>query len=52
MKKYNTIEIFDNGPLVILKLNRPEKRNALNPEMISELQDVFNTWLTNQMLYY
>jgi methylglutaconyl-CoA hydratase len=47
MKTYNTLEIFDNGPLVILKLNRPEKRNALNPEMIQELQDVFN-FLTNK----
>ncbi len=41
MKNYNTIELFDNGPLVILKLNRPEKRNALNSEMISELTDAF-----------
>lgn len=42
MRKYNTLEIFDNGPLVILKLNRPEKRNAMNAEMIQELTEVFN----------
>ena len=41
MKHYNSLEIFDNGPLVILKINRPEKHNALNPELISELQDFF-----------
>ncbi len=46
MKLYNTLEIFDNGPLVILKLNRPDKRNALNQEMIEELTDFFN-FLTN-----
>lgn len=47
MKKYNTIELFDNGPLVILKLNRPEKRNALNQEMIEELTDLFD-FLANE----
>lgn len=38
---FQTLEIFNNGPLVILKLNRPEKRNALNPLMIAELQEAF-----------
>lgn len=38
---FQTLEIFNNGPLVILKLSRPEKRNALNPLMIAELQEVF-----------
>lgn len=47
MKKYNTLELFDNGPLVILKLNRPEKRNALNQEMIEELTDFF-TYLSTE----
>lgn len=47
MKQYNTLEIFNNGPLVILKLNRPEKRNALNPEMIDELTDFFD-FLSNE----
>lgn len=41
MNTYNTLELFDNGPLLILKLNRPEKRNALNQEMIEELTDFF-----------
>ena len=43
MKEYQTLELFNNGPLVILKLNRPKKKNALNPEMIQELQDVFSS---------
>lgn len=47
MKQYNTLEIFNNGPLVILKLNRPEKKNALNPEMIAELQDLFSDLANN-----
>jgi methylglutaconyl-CoA hydratase len=47
MKQYKTLEIFNNGPLVILKLNRPDKKNALNPEMISELQDFFDSLKTD-----
>ncbi len=44
---YQTLEVFNNGPLVILKLNRPEKRNALDPLLIAELQEVFGELATN-----
>lgn len=40
--KFIKIESFQNDPLVkIISLNRPEVRNAFNPEMISELTELF-----------
>ncbi len=33
------IEIRDNGPVRTLRLSRPEKRNALHPQLISEMTE-------------
>ena len=37
MSAYTTIQICDDSNVRTIKLNRPEKRNALNPTMIEEL---------------
>ena len=37
MNAYTTIQICDDSNVRTIKLNRPEKRNALNPMMIEEL---------------
>lgn len=37
------VENKDNG-VTIITLNRPEKKNALNKQLIVELQDAFNTF--------
>jgi methylglutaconyl-CoA hydratase len=44
---YNTIEYIENGKLAVLKLNRPDKRNAIDAEMIVELKQVFDILKTN-----
>ncbi len=36
--KYQKIQLECEGPIAILTLNRPEKLNALNPEMLLELE--------------
>ena len=36
---YRTIEITKEGPAAIVLLNRPEKRNAINFDMMHELED-------------
>jgi len=40
MKTYNTIEVTIKDQIAFLRLNRPEVRNALNAEMISEIREV------------
>jgi methylglutaconyl-CoA hydratase len=37
IQTYNTLKLVFEGELAILTLNRPEKRNAISPEMILEL---------------
>ena len=37
MSNYTTIQICDDSNVRTIKLNRPEKRNALTPKMIEEL---------------
>lgn len=41
MKNFKTIEYIETDKLAVLKLNRPDKRNALNTEMIGELNSLF-----------
>jgi enoyl-CoA hydratase/carnithine racemase len=36
---YSTIELTKEGPAAILRFNRPDKRNAINFEMIHEIED-------------
>src|SRR3970040_909156 len=37
---YETLKVQREGPLMTLLLNRPEKRNAINLQMHTELQQV------------
>ena len=41
MGDYRTISVDIDGPVARLTLNRPEVRNAMNPEMIGEIADAF-----------
>ena len=40
---FETLKFDFPGELAILTLNRPEKRNAISPQMLSELQSAFDT---------
>ena len=39
---FETLRLEQDGQIAVLTLNRPEKRNAISPEMITELLDVFD----------
>lgn len=39
---YQTLHVTEIDRVVTVALNRPERRNALNPQMIDELLDVFD----------
>lgn len=39
---YRNLLLEQKGPLTILKINRPDKLNALNGEIIDELKDAFS----------
>jgi len=40
---FETLKLDFPGELAILTLNRPDKRNAISPQMLSELQSAFDT---------
>jgi methylglutaconyl-CoA hydratase len=42
MSKYSTVQICDDNNVRTIKLNRPERRNALNSVLIEELGDALN----------
>ena len=44
MTDYRTISVVIDGPVARLTLNRPEVRNAMNPEMIGEITGAFDTF--------
>ena len=39
---YQTLHLEFSGEVATITLNRPEKRNAISPEMISDLLTAFN----------
>lgn len=45
---YETIDIERDGAIEWLTLNRPDKLNAINPQMCDELQDYFGSLETRQ----
>ncbi len=47
-KTYDYIKTKKHNRFLHLILNRKEKKNALNPKMIYEIQDVFNTYKMNK----
>ena len=36
------VEVSNEGPIKTITLNRPEKRNALDQEMLNNLYDIFS----------
>jgi enoyl-CoA hydratase len=40
--EYQTIELQSGGPVAVLTLNRPQRLNAINKQMLGELQDALN----------
>jgi len=49
---YNTIMIERSEPVLKVTLNRPDKLNAMNPELISELLDLFGQLRTDLEIRY
>lgn len=47
MKTYNTLLVENQNGIVIITINREDKMNALNREVISELDDVIGELYTN-----
>ena len=47
MSDYQTISVTIDGPVARLSLDRPEVRNALNPEMIGEITAAFSEFNEN-----
>ncbi len=41
MSRYQTLEVVQNGPVLQIRLNRPDVRNAFNGAVVEELQAAF-----------
>jgi len=41
MSSYQTLEVVRNGPILHVRLNRPDVRNAFNGVVVDELQATF-----------
>lgn len=41
MRRYGTLHIYSESGIQTITMNRPDKRNALNPEMIDDLTHAF-----------
>ena len=52
MSTYETIALDINDHTATLKLNRPEKRNALNPTMLSEIAEACTTLNDNDQVRF
>ena len=42
MTRFDTLHLERSGQIARIELRRPEKRNAMNPRMASELADVLD----------
>ncbi|MEL7728140.1 enoyl-CoA hydratase-related protein [Citromicrobium bathyomarinum] len=42
MADYNTVRVDQSGGVVTLTLNKPDKMNAMGPEMVAEMMSVFD----------
>jgi len=47
IKEYQTIKIEIRNKILNITLNRPEKRNALNNQMVKELNEIFLSFRTD-----
>ncbi len=48
MKNYQSIIIEEQAGIITIKLNRPERHNAMNEEMIAELTAVFQQFIQKE----
>jgi enoyl-CoA hydratase/carnithine racemase len=46
MRRYETLEIEERGPVAAVWLARPERRNALNGRALEEIEDCFGAFQT------
>ena len=51
IQKYKTILFEEKEDIVQLTLNRPEKRNSLNPQLISELHEIFSIYKVKNEIF-
>lgn len=48
MADFETISVTQDGPVATVSLNRPDVRNAMNPEMIGEITSAFGSFNADQ----